>query len=446
MTAPTNAAASTGDLLHESKITPTQWLILLLCVVASMLEGFDIVIIAYTAPAISADWGITFQELGVVLSAGLFGMTLGAMLLSWLADRYGRRIVVSATLLIAGVTTSAVVYVDTVMELAVLRVIAGLALGVLVATLPALVGEFSPRRHRTLVVSVLIAAASMGAVIGGLMSAAYIPDYGWKALFLGAGVLTVLIAVLVQLLVPESIAFLAKRRPEGALEKINRALTYLGQPTIAQLPPVVASERQEPASVVSLLTSTRRATTLLSWSAFFSGFLVVYFLSSWMPQILVNAGLSQREAIQATAVIPFGSIIGTMLFGWLAKWWSLSRLVAIGFVIGAVCIFALSGMSSELETMPFIVISAMLCLIGISLMGAFSNLYAVVMTVYPVQVRSTGLGWAAGLGRAGAVVSPMIAGFMVGVGVSIPALFLYFALPALVAALCVYFIRMREMA
>ncbi len=446
MTKLNSAAAAAGDILHESKITAMQWLILALCMFASMIEGFDIVIIAYTAPAISQDWGISSKELGVVLSAGLLGMTLGAMLLSWVADRYGRRSVVSLTLLIAGVATTAVIWAHTVTALVVLRLIAGLALGVLVATLPALAGEFSPRRHRTLIISTLIAAASAGAVVGGFISAALIADHGWQSIFLYAGLLTIVLAVLIQIVVPESIAFTIKRKPEGALAQINRTLAHIGQTPLEQLPPVPAAASQESATVFSLLTPARRATTLLSWSAFFFGFIVVYFLSSWMPQILVQAGMTQAQAIQGTAIIPLGSIVGTVLIGALAKWWLLGRLIAAGFVVGALGIFALSGILKDLATLPVAVIWSMLFLIGVSLMGAFSNLYALALAVYPVQIRSTGLGWCAGLGRAGAVISPTIAGLMMGMGMSMPTLFLYFALPAFVSALCVSFIRMRELA
>ncbi len=445
MTDRNTASAASGDILHESKITPVQWVILLLCMVATMIEGFDIVIIAYTSPAISQDWGISPKELGVVLSAGVLGMTLGAMLLSWVADRYGRCNVVSLTLLIAGLATAAVIYTDTVTELVVLRLIAGLSLGVLVAALPALAGEFSPRRHRTLIIAILIAGGSAGAVVGGFISAALIAEHGWQSIFLYAGVLTVILAALVKLLIPESIAFTIKRKPEGALEKINLALIRIGQAPIAQLPSIPVAESQESATVVSLLTAKRRATTLLLWTAFFFSFVVVYFVSSWIPQILVKAGISQARAIQSAAILPLGSIVGTVLIGALAKWWALGRIIAVGLVLGALGIFSFSGFLQDLATMSIAVIWTLLFLIGISLMGAFSNLYALSLAVYPVQIRSTGLGWSAGLGRAGAVISPAIAGVMMGMGVPTPILFLCFAIPAFVAALCVSFIHMREL-
>lgn len=435
-----------SEVLHPSKLTPMQWLILFVGVLASMIEGFDIVVVSYAAPAISKDWNVTAEQMGFVLSAGVLGMTLGAMFLSWVADRYGRRIAVSASLLIAGVATSAVVLTTTTVELVILRVIAGVALGVLVASLTPLMGEFSPVRHRILVISVMVAAAAAGAVIGGLLTAAVIESYGWQSVFLYAGVLTVVLGVVTQLVVPESIAFVAKREPDHALEKVNRTLRYLGQAPVERLPQVSARERSESASVKSLLVPTRRRATLLSWSAFFAGFVVVYFISSWMPQVLSDAGLSHEKAIQGTAAIPFGSIIGTMLMGWLARWVPLNRLIAVGFVLGMLCIFAVGAMVNGIGTAPFALVLTLLFIIGITLMGAFSNLYNVALAIYPAQIRSTGLGWSAGLGRAGAVISPLLAGVLMSTGMSLPVLFVAFAVPALVAALCVSMIQMRELA
>lgn len=438
-------ATASLEILHESNITPMQWMILLLGLLASMIEGFDIVVIAYAAPAISEDWGISTEKMGIVLSAGVLGMTLGAMFLSWLADYYGRRISVSGSLLVAGLATSAIVFTSTVWELALLRAVAGLALGVLVASLTPQMGEFSPLRHRVLIISVLVAGASAGAVAGGLITAALIHSLGWQAIFLYAGLITLVLGVVMYLLVPESIAFSIKRHPETALAKVNKILQYIGQAPVQQLPVISVTAQRESASVVSLLSPHRRRATLLSWSAFFTGFVVVYFISSWMPQVLTNAGLPQQKAIQATAAIPFGSIIGTMLMGYMAKKIPLNKLIAGGFTLGMLCIFVVASMASNLGAVPYTLILAMLFLIGITLMGAFSNLYNIVLVIYPAQVRSTGLGWSAGLGRAGAVISPMLAGLLMGQGLSMPVLFVIFAVPSLIAALCVWLIQPREL-
>lgn len=440
-----NAATGIDTILHESKLTGMQWVILSLCMLAFMIEGFDIVVIAYTSPAIISDWGISSQEMGVVLSAGILGMAVGAMLLSWLGDRYGRRIVTSATLLITGVATTGVIAAETTTQLVILRVIAGLALGVMVSTLPPLAGEYSPRRNRTLILSILLAGASLGAVAGGFIAAAVIQDYGWQSIFLYAGIITCVLGVLIYFVVPESLAFIINRKPKDALATINRTLHYIGQSPIEQLPVSTTETKQESASVAALLTPERKTTTLLSWSAFFCSFLAVYFLSSWMPKILMNTGFDEKQAIQATAIIPFGSIFGTLVVGWLGRWWPLSRLITITMMVGACCIFALGSLLGGEQEASFTVILGLLFLIGFVFFGGYANLYTVALTVYPAQIRSTGLGWSAGLGRFGAVISPVAAGVMIDWGVSVPSMFLYFSAPIVISAICVSLISMREL-
>lgn len=439
-------ATPADDFLDPSKISPRQWLILTLGVMAAVLDGYDIIIVAYTAPAISQEWSVSPSEMGVLFSASVFGMALGAMFLAWLADRFGRCIVVSAALLIAGVATLLAAYSQGVTSFVALRFLAGLALGVLVATLPALVGEFSPRLHRTAILGVLMAGNSIGGFVGGQISAELITEHGWKSLYFYAGLGSILLGIAIYFLVPESLAFIAKRNPSGALQRINRILTSLGQATVQSLPALAAETQAERATVFSLLTPTRRMTTLLCWSTFFCGFLAVYFISSWVPQILVNTGFAQVDAIRATSFMALGSILGTLLLGFIARWVALNLLIAVMFAVGACVMYALNISLSNVENLSFGLISVMMFVIGVSMMAAFSSLYTVAMTIYPVQVRSTGLGWAAGLGRFGAVLSPILAGAMIDMGVAVDTMFLYFSIPVLLAAVGIKLVKMQEMA
>ncbi len=441
-----SAAATPGDdIIHASRMTPMQWLIMVLCFIAYVLDGFDVAVISFTAPAISAEWGIPSDQLGLVFSSGVLGMTLGAMFLASLADIYGRRLIVALMLLMAGATTIGVAYAQTVTQLIVLRFIAGLGLGALMAALAPLVGEYSPRRHRTLILALIFSAGPLGPVIGGLIAAPMIVEHGWQSIFLYAGVLTMIIGVLLYLVVPESIAFIIRRKPEGALDRVNAILRYIGQTPIEQLPATSGSGAQESASVVSLVTPARRRATVLVWTTFFLAFATVYFFTSWLPQILVNAGWAQDQAIRGAVTMALGSVIGTTLFGWLAKWRPLNTIISAAFIVGGIAAAALGSMLGHLDSIPAAVIWGALLLIGITVMGGFTNLYTVALTIYPAQVRSTGLGWAAGLGRGGAVLSPAVAGLLIATGVSMPALSLYFALPIFLAALCSVFVRMREL-
>lgn len=446
MTDPTQSIPVSDDIIGQRRITPRQGLVLLVCYFAYILDGYDIVVISYTAPAISADWGIASQELGLVFSASLLGMTLGAMFLASLADLYGRKLVVGGMLLVVAAATIGVVYSSTVSQLVVLRLVTGLGLGTIMASLAPLAGEFSPYRYRTLILALLVSGASLGPIVGGLLTAPVIEAYGWQSVFMWAGFLTFVAAVLMFMLVPESMAFIIKRQPDGALEKVNRTLSYLGHTCIEHLPSVSEAAVRESASVASLLMRSRWKITLRVWSAFFFAYSASYFLSSWLPQILVQAGLDQQRAIQAVVVSSVGSLVGAVLFGWLGRWWALNRLIAASFVVGGGTYVALGGLIEGLDsTNPGWIFWAMLLAAGLTTSGAFSNLYAVAMTIYPAQVRSTGIGWATGTGRSGAVISPALAGILLAAGVSLTSLLGVFATFFLVAAACVFLLRMREL-
>jgi MFS transporter, AAHS family, 4-hydroxybenzoate transporter len=439
------STAPADDIIHESKIMPMQWLILAICFVAYVLDGFDVAVISFTAPAISSEWGIASDQLGLVFSAGVLGMTLGAMFLASLADLYGRRLIVCLMLLMSGIATVGVAYTQTAMQLIVLRFIAGLGLGALMAALAPLVGEYSPRKHRTLILAAIFSAGPLGPVIGGLISAPLITQYGWQSIFLYAGMLTIAVGIVQYLVVPESMAFIIKRRPQGALEKVNRILRYIGQSEIDRLPAASGNESRESASVVSLLTATRRAKTLMIWLTFFLAFATVYFFTSWLPQILVNAGWPQDQAIRGAVTMAFGSVIGTTLIGALAKWRPLNQIIAIAFVIGGIAAAVLGTMLQQPEAIPPVLVWIALLLIGVTVMGGFTNLYSVALLIYPAQIRSTGLGWAAGLGRGGAVISPAVAGLLIAAGMAMPTLSLVFAVPIFVSAACALWISTREM-
>ena len=441
----TASTIAPDNIIAESRFSPMQLVILAMCFLANVIEGFDVVVIAHAAPAITADWGISSGQLGVTLSAGVLGMTLGAMFLSSLSDLFGRRVMVTAMMILAGLATYCVTFTSTVTELMTLRFIAGLGLGGLLATLVPLVSEYSPARYRTLSLAITFAGASLGPIIGGLISSQLITVYGWKAIFEVAGLLTVAMGVVMFLVVPESIAYIIKRKPDGALERVNRIMVYIGQRPITRLPPVDLSDAHESASVVSLLKAPRRLKTLAIWGAFFFSFAAVYFLHSWIPQILSNVGFSQERAIQGAVVTSTGSIVGTILFGWLGRWRPLNQVIGIALGVGAVSLVMLSILFQRVDGSAYFLVWVMLFLVGLSVMGGFANLYTVATTIYPAQIRSTGVGWAAGLGRFGAVISPALAGFLIAGGVSMPVLFLSFAVPTLMAVACVLLVPMREL-
>lgn len=446
MTNNTSEVPPTGsEILHESRLTRVQVGILVFGFFAYLLEGYDILVISFAAPSIVEEWNVPLEQLGIVFSAGLLGITLGSMFIGGLADVYGRRILVSCALVVSGVATSAAVVVSDITQLMIVRFIAGLAIGALVVSLPSLVSEFSPRRHRTLILSILFSASSLGSVFGGFISASVIESIGWRQLFFIAGMATAGLGLIAYLFVPETIPFIARRSPESAVERVNKVLRYLGHKPIDGLPPADVGDVREPASLRSLFKTGRVWTTILMWVAFFFGYAAVYFIVSWVPLIIRELGGSHEQAIQGGVLVALGGMVSTLIIGLLGRWWSLSGVVTLAFCLAAgfVVVFAMTmeGFGSTAMVLSWLLLFG----IGMTLMGGFANLYTVVLTVYPPQIRNTGLGWCSGIGRAGAVASPAVAGYLIAMGVSLSTVFLCFAVPVIIAAICVGFVRMKEL-
>lgn len=430
------------EILHARKITAIQFLILAISYLVMMLNGFANVIISYTAPAIARDWSADSGQLGLVFSAGLLGMTIGAMFISSAADLYGRRLVTTLGVLLMGIGTLAAFYIDSVNALILSRIMVGIGIGTLLAVLPAMGGEYSPKTYRNFIVAALVSSTSLGSVIGGLICAWWIPLHGWRSLYLYTGLLTLAGGVLFFLAVPESISHLVTRNAGGALEKINRTLAYLRQPQITALPER-NTQKQESASVRSLLAPSRRILTLTAWVTFFMGFASLYFIISWLPKLLVDSGISEQQSIQAVVILTAGSMTGALIIGWISQWWKLSHLIATSFAIATLLILGLSFYISRDHSVNILVAWALAFLIGITLLGAFGNLYGFALSIYPDSIKVTGLGWCIGLGRGGAIISPSAAGMLLGIGISAPSVLAWSALSVALAAIGILLIKSK---
>jgi len=434
------------EILHISRITKIQGCIIFLCFIGMMLDGFDIVIISFTAPSISRDWSVSPEQLGLVFSSGLVGMTAGAMFLSSVADLYGRRTLVSLSLIATGIATSAVYYSSSVSELIALRFVAGLGMGALMAVLPAMGGEYSPQTQRNFILSIMVSGTSVGSVIGGVVSAWAIPEFGWRPLYFYTGIVIVATGILFFLVVPESLQHIASRGRENALERINGILKYIGQQPIAALPQGSGGNATESASVKSLLTPARRRMTFFAWCAFGMGFAGMYFMTNWMPKIFVDSGIPEEQSIHAVVILTFGSILGATTVGWLSKRWSLNYLIGIAFVVGTILTLVLSLIIRNSDGSLVTTIWVVSFLIGITIHGAFANLYTIALTIYPPQIRITGIGWCYGLGRAGAIISPALAGVMIGMGMDSANVLAWFAITIAAAAFFTWRIKVKELA
>lgn len=432
----------TSEILDTKKFTLVQLAILATCLVCKMLEGFANAIIAYTAPAISRDWQASPEELGMVFSAGLAGMTIGAMFISSYADTYGRRFVAMAAMLLMGAATLAVFFINSVETLVAARILSGIGIGTLMAVLTTLGGEYSPQSSRNFVLAALVSASALGSVVGGIIASAWLPVHGWRSLYLYSGAITLVFAGVFFVVVPESLSHLVRKNSSVSLDRINSILKHIGQKQIHALPQE-DHQLAEPATVKSLLTQSRRTLTLIAWATFFSAFAGMYFIITWLPKLLVDSGIPEAESIQAVVVLTFGSMVGALVIGWISRWWELRYLIALSYGVAAMLILVFSIFLSGATSIPVKLSWFLSFLIGVTLLGGFSNMYSLALSMYPSSIKITGLGWCIGLGRGGAILSPIVAGLLLGAGITSPEVLAWSAITAVLAMAGILLVKPR---
>lgn len=416
-----------GFALEHQPMTRFQTVAVAICMVLNAIDGFDVLAIAFAAPVLSKEWSLSPGQLGVLFSSGLLGMTFGSLFIAPLADRFGRRWMILTSLV--GVTLGMYVaaLTQTPGQLAVARVLTGLGIGAMLPSLATVVAEYSNARRRELCVSVMSTGYPIGATVGGMAAAFVVDSSGWRGIFVLGGTLSLVMIPLVMWGLPESLAFLASRRPADALERINLVLRRLGREPLDSAPD--AEPGKPPARVGDLVKGRLGATSAALWTAFFCVMVSFYFVLSWTPQLLVSAGLDPKEGISGGVLLNLGGVVGALALGLLAARVGSFRIVSATMAAGALAIvaFALLAHGRNLAM-------ALALVVGYFIFGAMVGLYAIMPAVYPTEVRNTGAGLAIGVGRCGAIVSPFLAGVMLEGGWKPSSAYLAFATPLLVAA------------
>jgi AAHS family 4-hydroxybenzoate transporter-like MFS transporter len=423
--------------IDDGPVVPLMWLVVGLGFFLNLADGIDVVAMSVTAPSVATSWGLERAALGPLFSAALFGMAIGAAGLAPLSDQLGRRTLLVVAMFLVGVSMLAVSWIATtgsVTIFAILRFISGVGIGVIFGSAPALASEFMPSRYRSLAVSLVVMGYPVGAVLAGPIANALIPGFGWTAVFTAGGALTILIGVITWLLLPESPEFLASqagRRPERE-GRINALLAQLRRKPISGVDTEVKKPRGIP--LAQLLTLERRVKTVALWTIYFMGFLAVYFMLSWIPMLFVDAAFTRAEGIEALTRFNLGAIPGILILAFLTTRLPLVPLLSL-FFLSAGGVLAYVGLTEpdELGTLMTLMFMA-----GLFLHGGFTCLYALATHVYPSDVRAAGVGWAAGLGRTGAIVSPLLAAVLISAGWGMYGLFLIFALPLAVGGLLLW--------
>lgn len=423
--------------IDKGPVVPLMWLVVFLGFLLNLADGIDVVAMSVTAPSVAAAWGLERAALGPLFSAALFGMAIGAAGLAPLSDRLGRRLLLIAAMLLVGLSMLAVSWIESMASVTVfttLRFISGLGIGVIFGSAPALASEFMPSRYRSLAVSLVVMGYPVGAVLAGPIANGLIPDYGWTAVFTAGGVLTLCIAFVTWALLPESPEFLASRagnQPDREVV-VNSLLARLDRDPVSAVETNISRPSATP--VAQILTAERRIRTLALWVIYFMGFLTMYFMLSWIPTLFVDSGYARAQGIEALTGFNLGAVPGILVLAFLTTRLSLVPLLSL-FFVSASAVLAYVGLAkpSGLDSLMVLMFVG-----GVFLHGGFTCLYALATKTYPSDIRAAGVGWAAGLGRTGAIVSPLLAAMLISMGWGMYSLFLVFALPLLAGGLLLW--------
>jgi MFS transporter, AAHS family, 4-hydroxybenzoate transporter len=431
--ADTSPPVDVAALIDDQGIGGFQLSIVAACFAVLIFDGFDAQVIGFVAPALLGALKLERAMLAPIFTAGLVGYGFGSIIFGTLADRFGRKSMLVTSTIVFGVFTLLKATATSVPELAFWQFVAGLGIAGATPNAVALISEYAPARLRATLTTIALSGFLIGSTIGGLISAFLIPAYGWQSVFYVGGIAPLLMIPILLTGVPESVRFLLLRgasqvRVGDIVRRIVPKLE-LGKDTTYVIP-----ERAKGFPFVELFRGGRATTTVLLWITMFMTLLVTYFLLSWLPVLINSAGLSVQQSVLASTMFPAGGVVGALLWGkMIDRYWP-PAVLATAYALFALCTAAIGPSSSS-----FVALVVVLCGTGIGA-GAQMATNAFGGVVYPTPMKATGVGWMLGIGRTGSMVGPLLGGAMLARHWSVSEILLATAVPASLAALCVYLI------
>ncbi|HKT74043.1 MAG TPA: MFS transporter [Steroidobacteraceae bacterium] len=388
------------------------------------LDGFDVMTITYAAPALLAEWSIDKAQMGYVLSAGLFGMAIGSFTLAPLADVFGRRkmVLVLLAVMVAGTFWTAAA--EGIGALAASRVLTGLGIGAMIGTVVPLAAEYSNARYRDRAVSLATMGYGIGAVVGGFVSAGLLASFGWRSVFIFAGTVGAIMICFVWRSLLEPFAVIVAKPGRNGLARANEYLRRCGHPPVTELP--LASTVQFP--VLSLFNREMLRGTLLLTAIYACYMIPQFYLQTWLPTLVVDAGFSPSRAAMVSSVLMAGGICGGLFIAASSLRVGLKRLevvLLVGAILMPVALTLLSG------SFRVLMIGALVA--GFFVMGTMIGLNAIIARTFPAHLRASGAGLVMGVGRLASAVPPALAGRLFTAGFDSVTVALVMSAPAVLS-------------
>jgi len=397
-------ATGAKSTLDQGAMRAWQWAAVIVTVGLNALDGFDVLSISFAAPGIAKDWGVDKATLGWVLSTELMGMAFGSMMLGGAADRLGRRPTILGCLVAMTIGMFGAAHADAVPTLLVFRLLTGFGIGGMLASINAAAAEISNDRWRNLAMALMVIGYPLGGVLGGTVVQKLLTSGSWRDVFAFGAYATAAFVPIVWFLVPESVAFLDRARLPGALEKINRILQRFGH---APLPSLSRPKAEVRRSLADIFKPGLVATTILITCAYFAHATNFYYILKWVPKIVVDLGFTPKAAAGVLTWANVGGATGGAIFGLIATRVDLKWLTIFTLLLAAIMTTWFGHGAVDLTSLSLRVGAA--CFFG---NAAFVGFYSLFAKVFPTHVRATGTGFAIGVGRGGAALAPVCAGYL----------------------------------
>ncbi|MDD9798475.1 MAG: MFS transporter [Alphaproteobacteria bacterium] len=429
-----------GQFIDNTQIRPFHIMIMLLCGATLIMDGYCLISMGVAVKRIGFDWGLApsvFGQngwLGIItpMSGALFGVIFGSSMAGFAADKIGRKYTLIAMTWIAASFMYLTATATTFNELIFYRLGCGFGAGGSIPIAIALISEFAPKKYRNLMVVITYSGAPLGSTVLGFTGAALIERYDWPGIFYFGAFVPMAICVLLFLCMEESVKYLTSKTgtKTNYKEKIKKILTRLGSKEAAHADGFVLHEVKLTKTPLLALFTDRRATiSLLLWVIFFATQFVLFIVSLWLPTVLQEAGATERYAFRAVGNYNFGAFVMSIILGVLADRFSAMKVLLFSFPLSALFLASLG----YIFAFPTVFLFALVVAGGMTI-GSAMCLAPLVASLYPTAMRSTGIGAALSVGRAGSIISPMVGAWIVHAALGVKAFYFVAACAPVLAA------------
>ncbi|MFT5574306.1 MAG: MFS family permease [Cryomorphaceae bacterium] len=427
------------ETLQQDSMKSGQWLIVAICIGVLALDGYDVLSIAFAAPGMTAEWGLSKTALGLILPLELVGMALGSIVMGSLADSRGRRPTMLVGLVILTIGMAIAGLAPNVYVLGAARIFTGIGIGGLLATATATSSDYCNEKYRSLAVVLVAGGFAFGIYLGATFLAPLLKQYDWRiAFFLGSFMSAVFIP-LVYVFVPETVAFLDRKRPEGALQRIQKIMRRLGHPIPQKLKPI-EEQKIEPIGFKQLFSPGLAPITWILIFAYFGNIATYYYFVKWLPTIVTDLGHSASEATTVLGVISLGGVIGSIGMSFIARFLAIRPLMVLCLILASFGVALFPYFTETLESMKQIGFFT-----GALIFAAISGFLALFASSFPSSLLGSGTGLVLGAGRGGAVLGPMIPGFLFAAGLPLKEIGMIMAVGSFLAGVAIMFLRQQKL-